>query len=43
MNSKEVKTMALINLGRQPYTPVWEFQRMLQRARIEERIPDVLI
>ncbi|RMG24413.1 MAG: lipoyl(octanoyl) transferase LipB [Methanobacteriota archaeon] len=32
-----------MNLGRQPYTPVWEFQRMLQRARIEERIPDVLI
>lgn len=37
------KSLWLIDLGTQPYRPVWEFQRKLQRMRIEQKIPDTLI
>lgn len=37
------KTLWVIDLGRQPYRPVWEFQRRMQRLRIEQKIPDTLI
>ena len=32
-----------MDLGRQPYRPVWSFQRELQRRRIDQEIPDTLL
>ncbi len=37
------KKLWIIDLGRQPYRPVWEFQRRMQRLRIDQKIPDTLI
>jgi len=35
--------LAIIDVGKRRYRPVWEFQRLLQRLRIERRIPDTLV
>jgi lipoyl(octanoyl) transferase len=37
------KEMIVRDLGRQPYNPVWDFQRELQKKRIEQQIPDTLL
>lgn len=43
MESNHQKKLAVIDLGLQPYRPVWELQQELQRKRIEQQIPDTLI
>lgn len=43
MDSNFHKILSFIDLHRQPYQPVWDFQRRLQRLRIEQKIPDTLI
>ena len=43
MNTNYQKKLAVIDLGLQPYRPVWKLQRELQRKRIEQQIPDTLI
>lgn len=43
MNKNSNKKLSIIDLGLQPYRPVWELQQDLQRKRIEQQIPDTLI
>lgn len=43
MKSPQPKSLTFIDLGRQPYRPVWEYQRYLQRLRIDQQIPDTLL
>ncbi len=43
MNPQADKIVVRIDLGRQPYRPVWDFQRRLQQLRIHQRIPDTLV
>jgi lipoyl(octanoyl) transferase len=43
MESNYQKKLAVIDLGLQPYRPVWKLQQELQRKRIEQKIPDTLI
>ncbi|NOX37533.1 MAG: lipoyl(octanoyl) transferase LipB [Calditrichaeota bacterium] len=42
MNGEE-KVLHVIDLGRQPYRPVWDFQKQLQQLRMAHRIPDTLV
>lgn len=37
------KPLEVIDLHRQAYRPAWEFQRQLQRQRIDGKIPDTLL
>ena len=37
------KQLKVIDLGQQSYQPVWDFQRRLQRQRIDQQIPDTLL
>jgi len=37
------KEMIVRDLGRQPYQPVWDYQRNLQMKRIAQQIPDTLL
>lgn len=39
----EKRLLWIIDLGRQPYERTWELQKRLVRARLEQRIPDVLL
>lgn len=43
MTPVQYKLLSFIDLHRQSYHPVWEFQRRLQRQRIAGEIPDTLI
>jgi len=43
MEAINQEKLSVIDLGRQPYHPVWDFQRELQKKRIEQQIPDTLI
>lgn len=43
MKTNPQKKLSIIDLGRQSYNPVWDFQRELQRKRIDQQIPDTLI
>lgn len=43
MNASQHKLLSFIDLRRQSYTPVWAFQRRLQRQRIAGEIPDTLV
>ena len=43
MESNHKKKLAIIDLGLQPYRPVWELQQELQKKRIAQQIPDTLI
>ncbi len=43
LKTNHQKKLSIIDLGRQPYNPVWDFQRELQRKRIDQKIPDTLI
>lgn len=43
MKTNHQKKLAVIDLGLQPYRPVWELQQELQKKRIEQQIPDTLI
>ena len=43
MNALRSKPLSFIDLGRQTYRPVWEYQQKLQRLRIEQKIPDTLL
>ena len=49
MNNREMtesnhqKKLVVIDLGRQPYKPVWDFQRELQKKRIAQQISDTLL
>lgn len=42
MNESE-KELIVLEIGRQPYRPVWEFQKTLHALRLQKKIPDVLI
>ena len=41
--SAEKKPLWIIDLGRQAYEETWGLQQRLVRARLEERVPDVLL
>jgi lipoyl(octanoyl) transferase len=43
MEAIRQKKLSIIDLGRQPYRPVWDFQRELQKERIDQLISDTLI
>lgn len=43
MTPNHHKKLSIIDLGLQPYRPVWDLQRKLQRQRIEQQILDTLI
>lgn len=43
MNATNGKNLQVQYLGRQPYRPVWEYQRRLQQLRIAGEIPDTLL
>jgi len=43
MKTNHAKKLAVIDLGSHPYQPVWDYQRELQRKRIEQKIPDTVI
>ncbi len=39
----ETKVLHVIDLGRQPYRPVWHYQKQLQQLRMTHQIPDTLV
>jgi len=43
MTANQYKQLSVIDLHRQSYNPVWDFQRRLQQQRIAGEIPDTLI
>lgn len=43
MNTTQHKPLSFIDLQRQSYNPVWDFQRRLQQQRIAGEIPDTLV
>lgn len=43
MKIEDQRKLIITDLGRQPYRPVWDFQRKLQENRIRQEIPDTLI
>jgi lipoyl(octanoyl) transferase len=43
MKAGRHKILSFIDLHQQSYQPVWDFQRRLQKLRIEQKIPDTLI
>ena len=42
-SSREEQPLWIIDLGRQAYEEAWGLQQRLVRARLEERVPDVLL
>ena len=43
MSSKTSKELAVLNLGRTRYRPVWDLQKSLVSVRAEDKIPDCLL
>jgi len=43
MNENTQKKLTVIDIGRQPYVPVWELQKQLHQQRIKGEIPDTLL